>query len=191
MLVLINVYVLTEGVDIPAISCVTLARHMGSCTTFMQTTGRGLRPHGGKDKLLVLDLSGVTHIHGSPLDDRVFSLDGVGIRLAAGQQPRFCRACGSLLEEVGPCPSCGRSRARAVTSPKYSKDPLEKFAKYKTDTEAERCERLAKFIREERAKGHNWRRAFFRFKGTYQVAPSPKITRIALELAKEPGRRAS
>jgi len=186
--VLINVMVLTEGWDCPAVDVVTIARKIGSCSMWLQTCGRGLRPHAGKSQLLVMDLSGVSHIHGSPTDDRIFSLDGIGIRLAANAGPRFCRACGELLEEVGPCGKCGRSRRANVSDPKYSRDPLEKFAKYKTDTEAERCERLAKFIRQERERGNKWNRALFRYRGVYGVAPTHKITHVALLLARGPAR---
>jgi len=71
-----------------------------------------------------------------------------------------------------------------VKDPTYSRDPLEKFAKYKTDDEATRVKRLAKFITEERAKGHHWKRALYRYKGTYQVAPSQKILSVALTMAR-------
>lgn len=184
--VLVNVFVLTEGWDCPAVDVVTLARNIGSCSMFMQATGRGLRPSPGKEKMILLDLPGVTHVHGSPLDERLFSLDGLGMRLAADAGPRFCRACGALLAEAGPCPraGCGRSRRGAVKDPTYSRDPLEKFAKYKTDDEATRVKRLAKFIAEARAKGHNWKSALHRYKGTYQVAPSAKIVSVALTMSR-------
>jgi len=182
--VLVNVYVLTEGWDCPAVDVVTLARNMGSTTMFMQTCGRGLRPSPGKTHLKLFDLAGVSHVHGSPLDERVYSLDGIGMRLAKDAGPRFCRACGGLLEEVGPCPKCKRSRRSSVSDPIYSRDPIAKFAKFRTDDEATRIKRLVKFIGEARARGHHWKSAIHRYKGTYSVPPSPKILQCALTLAK-------
>lgn len=181
--VLINVFVLTEGWDCPAVEVVTLARKMGSCGMFMQATGRGLRPAPGKTKLQLLDLTGVTHLHGSPLDDRIFSLDGVGMMLASQGGPRFCRACGELLGDDGPCPRCKRSRRQSVSDPKYSRDPMEKFARLQQDDEAKRAERLAKWIREARAAGHNPKRAEHRYRGTYGAPPPPRIVAVARALA--------
>lgn len=182
--VLVNVFVLTEGWDCPAVDVVTIARNMGSTSMYIQACGRGLRPSPGKSHLKLFDLAGVSHVHGTPVDDRVFSLDGVGMKLARDAGPRFCRACGGLLEEVGPCPKCKRSRRSSVSDPIYSRDPIAKFARYKTDDEATRIKRLVKFIGEERAKGHHWKRALYRYKGTYQVQPSPKILQCALMLSK-------
>src|SRR6266568_2339203 len=181
---LVNVFVLTEGWDCPAVSVVTLARKMGSCAMYLQATGRGLRPFPAKGGCTVLDLAGISHLHGHPLEDRIYSLEGIGIKLLddAGR-PRFCRACGSVLEDVGPCPVCRRPVAEPGVE-KFSGDPLEKFAKYKTDDEATRAKRLAKFITEARAKGHRWQSALHRYKGTYQIAPPKKIVSLALELAK-------
>jgi superfamily II DNA or RNA helicase len=182
--VLVNVFVLTEGFDCPAIDVVTLARNMGSTSMFMQSCGRGLRTAPGKERMTLLDLPGVSHVHGSPLDDRVFSLDGIGMRLAKDAGPRFCRACGGLLEEVGPCPKCQRSRRGAVKDPIYSRDPLEKFAKFKTDDEATRIKRLAKFLAQAHVQRFRPGWAFAKYKAVYQVAPSPKIVQVAMMMAR-------
>ncbi|KAJ3095462.1 hypothetical protein HDU97_006904 [Phlyctochytrium planicorne] len=60
--VLINCGVLTEGVDIPAIDCVILARHTKSSSLFIQMIGRGLRHHqygndSRKEDCLIVDLT--------------------------------------------------------------------------------------------------------------------------------------
>jgi superfamily II DNA or RNA helicase len=178
--VLVNVFVLTEGWDCPAVDVVTIARNMGSTSMYVQTCGRGLRPSPGKTHLKLFDLAGVSHVHGTPVDDRVFSLEGVGMKLARDAGPRFCRACGGLLAELGPCPKCKRSRRSSVSDPIYSRDPIAKFARYKTDDEGIRILQLARFMVQAREAGHHWRWATFKYKGMYQVAPSPKITQVAL-----------
>jgi superfamily II DNA or RNA helicase len=174
----VNVFVLTEGWDCPAVDVVTIARKMGSCAMYMQACGRGLRLSPGKDHMTLLDLAGVSHIHGSPLDDRIFSLDGIGMKLAK-QGPRFCRACGNLLDEDGPCSKCKRSSRGAVSDPKYSRDPLEKYAKYKTDDEATRAKRLAKFLGQARAKRYSIGWAAAKYRHVYSVTPPYKIMALA------------
>jgi superfamily II DNA or RNA helicase len=183
--VLINVFVLTEGWDCPSVDIVTIARKMGSTGMYMQACGRGLRTSPGKSRMILLDLSGVSHLHGLPTDDRIFSLDGVGMRLA-NAVPRFCRACGELLAEEGPCPreGCGRSRRGAVSDPKYSRDPLAKYSKYQTDNEATRAQRLAKFIQQARSNGYKIGWAMGKYRGVYQAAPPPKIVALAHTLSR-------
>ena len=53
----VNVGVLTTGVDIPRIDCVVMLRPTMSASLFVQMVGRGLRTHPGKEKLLILELT--------------------------------------------------------------------------------------------------------------------------------------
>lgn len=61
--VLVNVGVLTEGYDEPAVSTVILARPTKSLGLFTQAVGRGLRPYPGKRAMVLLDLADVTTRH--------------------------------------------------------------------------------------------------------------------------------
>lgn len=66
--VLVNVQLLTEGVDIPEISCIIMLRPTQSWAFYMQAVGRGLRggrnhPIPGKTDLIVLDVVDVTKKH--------------------------------------------------------------------------------------------------------------------------------
>jgi superfamily II DNA or RNA helicase len=103
---------LLEGFDLPAIETVILARTLGTCSTYLQAVGRGLRPWPatGKARCLVLDLSGAAILHGLPEDERVWSLEGAAVRRTAeGLLPLSrCRACLALFHS-GPsqCPRCG------------------------------------------------------------------------------------
>jgi superfamily II DNA or RNA helicase len=51
-----NCAVLTEGVDVPSIECVVVARPTRSRSLYIQMVGRGLRKSPGKHDCLVLDL---------------------------------------------------------------------------------------------------------------------------------------
>jgi superfamily II DNA or RNA helicase len=72
--VLINVFVLTEGVDLPRVDTIILARTCEHVGTYMQIVGRALRAWPGKTSALLIDLSGASHVHGEPTTDRAYSL---------------------------------------------------------------------------------------------------------------------
>lgn len=105
--VLWNVYVLTEGTDIPSCSCVLLARGVSHVGAYLQITGRALRPHASKTDARLIDLSGAYWLHGSPTADREYALDGRPIRLT-GEPLKNCPQCGSCIPAAqNPCPDCG------------------------------------------------------------------------------------
>jgi len=80
--VLCNVFVLTEGVDIPRADVCILTRGCSHASIYLQMVGRILRPFPGKGKALLIDLPGVSHEHGLPGEDVKYSLDGDGIQTA-------------------------------------------------------------------------------------------------------------
>jgi len=105
--VLWNVYVLTEGVDVPAASCVLLARGVSHAGPYLQMVGRVLRPAPGKVDARLLDLSGAVHVHGLPTADREYALDGRPIRIS-GEPLKNCPQCGACIPAAqSPCPECG------------------------------------------------------------------------------------
>lgn len=61
--VLINCKVLTEGVDIPNVDCILLARPTMSRTLLTQMVGRGLRVSPEKTDCLIIDIVGDTTLH--------------------------------------------------------------------------------------------------------------------------------
>lgn len=174
--VLINVFVLTEGWDCPSTECVILARKFGSAGAFMQSVGRGLRPAPGKDKCILIDLPGVTHIHGDPLEDRTFSLDGESGMSRKSAGPAFCRVCGDLKDGGSKCERCGMDTPDIHL--KVTNDPLVKFGRIRRDDDVERSGRLAKWMQESRAKGHKWQSSLYRYKATYgEQAPGEIVSR--------------
>lgn len=62
-LVLSSCMVLTEGFDMPEISCVVMGRPTNHAGLYIQMAGRGLRPFPGKRDCLLMDVSGVTSKH--------------------------------------------------------------------------------------------------------------------------------
>lgn len=72
---IVNCQIYTEGVDLPIISAVVIARPTRSKTLYKQICGRALRPYPGKTDALIIDLVGATHRNDlatfSDLDDDV------------------------------------------------------------------------------------------------------------------------
>jgi DNA repair protein RadD len=62
---LVNVNILTTGIDIPEIDLVALLRPTKSPVIYVQSVGRGGRPAEGKDHCLVLDFAKVVATHGA------------------------------------------------------------------------------------------------------------------------------
>lgn len=74
--VIVNVNVMTEGVDVPEARTIILARAFGHVGGYLQAAGRGLRSAKDKPDMILLDLVGASIRHGLPTDDRAYSLDG-------------------------------------------------------------------------------------------------------------------
>jgi superfamily II DNA or RNA helicase len=53
-----SVDVLVEGLDVPVVGCVILARPTESITRFLQSVGRGMRLHPGKRYMVLIDHAG-------------------------------------------------------------------------------------------------------------------------------------
>jgi DNA repair protein RadD len=63
-----NCMVLTEGWDMPEVSCCILARPTKKMGLYRQMVGRVLRPAPGKTNAIILDHSGAVYLHGQPAD---------------------------------------------------------------------------------------------------------------------------
>lgn len=94
---LYNVFVLTEGTDLPMASRVVLGRTFGHAGTYLQAVGRVLRtdPANPSKRALIVDLGDNVRTHGMPADEREFSLGDEPIR-AKATAPRLCPTCGAV-----------------------------------------------------------------------------------------------
>lgn len=120
--VITNVALYQEGMDVPGISCVVMARPTKSLGLYKQCCGRGLRPSPGKENCIIMDHGGVIYEHGF-LDEAVFwSLDGKkkawSTKLPPKEsQPVRCKACNAVFKGLPVCPDCGspvKSYSKAV-----------------------------------------------------------------------------
>jgi superfamily II DNA or RNA helicase len=178
--VLCNVNIYTEGLDVPEASCCIIARRMQQAHVLLQATGRVLRPHPSKKFATIIDLPGVTHLHGLPLERRQYSLER-GIEAEVPRRGTVtdcpqCAWCGDSATKV--CPQCGfdlaeRNRAKAkrrkptirsqqllqVYSGGDTGDPLEKQREWNS---------LCSLVM---AKGYSMRWALGKFKERYLCLP--------------------
>jgi len=115
--VVTNCMVLTEGWDMPEVSCCILARPTRKMGLYRQMVGRVLRPAPGKVNAIVLDHSGAVFRHGF-VEDRVeWTLDPEkrsespthARRLERGYCSRLleCSQCGSIRIAGEACQHCG------------------------------------------------------------------------------------
>lgn len=95
-----NAMVLTEGVDVPRVDCVVLARPTKSDGLYLQMAGRGLRPFPGKDNLMILDHGNCIRECGLVAQDRNWQL------LPDADRKRGKSI--SYAETFKVCPDCGK-----------------------------------------------------------------------------------
>lgn len=175
--VVCNVAILTEGFDFPGISTVILARGCGSPGLYIQMTARGLRPAQGKREMLLLDLAGVSWQEGfgPPTADRVYSLDGAGIRLAgAAPAEPFCRTCAQPSSECQ-CPKDPETGLPIVVG-----GQLEPWREaMRAEPPSKQAQRLAKWLREAKEKGHKPGAALFKFKAVFGRFPDAGLRAVA------------
>lgn len=114
---------LVEGVDCPAIGAIIILRPTKSLASYLQVIGRGLRPHGSKDRCYVLDHAGCTFYHGFADDIREWSLEGAPKRKKKKKDDEQtvevlqCPKCYLCHEPAPVCPGCGHvytSKARQI-----------------------------------------------------------------------------
>lgn len=149
--VLVNAFLLTEGVNITSASACILARKCLHVGTFLQICGRILRPHPGQTYATLIDLTGASLKHGLPTEDREYSLEGRGIRRLLTEQIRSCPKCGMVVEpgqmecdnvEITTGEVCGFKWVPGVrTPPKFlSLELREVYAGSETPDDAKRRE---------------------------------------------------
>lgn len=109
--IITNCGIISEGLDVPAVEAVLLARPTQSLALYLQQVGRALRLAPGKDRALILDCAGNLYRHGMPDADRQWSLDGKPRRQREpGAMPwlRTCEHCEAINPPNAPtCVACG------------------------------------------------------------------------------------
>lgn len=98
---------ISEGLDVPAVSAVILLRPTKSLGLHMQQVGRGLRPAPGKAHLTVLDHAGNTLTHGLPDTPHEWSLLGRAKGASREASEWCCQSCRLVQPMARACRECG------------------------------------------------------------------------------------
>lgn len=113
--VLINVDLFDEGLDVPGIECVQMARPTMSLGKYLQMVGRGLRTAKGKPYLMLIDHVGNVRRHGLPDKPRQWTLDRIRKKRKTMDLMRVCDnpMCNAPYDrELTECPWCGTAAIR-------------------------------------------------------------------------------
>lgn len=160
--VLCNVDVATEGLDIPAVSCVVDASPTISLVKALQRWGRILRPSPGKTDAIILDHANNTQTHGFVTQDREWSLEGTERRRNKKKDEdeapsvTICTECYRAYPSTATqCPECGHGRPIKVRKVEEQAGQLvEVEASAYTIRKLSRHPRIAELQREAQAKGY-------------------------------------
>jgi len=107
--ILCSVDVVSEGTDVPVVSCAILLRPTASTSLYMQQVGRVLRPQPGK-VATIIDHVNSTRKHGFVDDRRQWSLDAKPKRQRKDEPAPSVRQCPDCFASFKPqpiCPVCG------------------------------------------------------------------------------------
>lgn len=183
-LVLCNVGVMTEGVDVPALSCVQLLRKADSYVLFIQAVGRVMRPHPSKKDAVLIDHADAVLDHGLPHEDVRWELSRTETvdqrnrddrKEGKRSHPVVCPSCGCLFAAAPACPECGAVLPRRQQPPKLRAQLLTEVEQSLSDEER-RARRVAHWhecLRVMAYKGQSVAAAAGMFRGRYPEGPSP------------------
>ncbi|WP_437310073.1 DEAD/DEAH box helicase family protein [Sorangium sp. So ce388] len=166
--------VLSEGVNVPAVKCVVMARPTKSLALMIQQASRAMRPWEGV-RPLILDNAGnvVVQGHGLPHADREWSRTsrrGGG----PGQAPaKACKECNAVVPAgCAVCPECGSAFTRMPAMPTETEAELEEYYPGFTKKQITRImEEIARTAEKYNA-GNDWIERVFRVRvGVVHASP--------------------
>lgn len=103
--------IISEGVDVPVVTCGIMLRPTQSMGLHLQQCGRCLRPSPGKNMAIILDHVGNCMRHGLPHENREWSLNACREDRRKKQEKqvalRQCEKCFHVHPPAPQCPKCG------------------------------------------------------------------------------------
>jgi DNA repair protein RadD len=182
--VITNVNLFLEGVDIPDIEGVIVARGCASESAWLQMGGRGMRPSRNKLRMVLGDLRGHMWTFGLLDEERSYHLEGSAIRRSASAMPSVvqCRECHAWGRGGNACASC---RAELPAPPPPRITPAELREQRKSDSDQKRWHMLHGFVAREIAAGRNGWRASHIYAGVYGERPSRDWLLKAIDVIRE------
>lgn len=169
--VVCNQGLLTEGLDVPELDCIIVARGVAHESTWVQILGRNLRtedgqqlgPHHRKQVAIVGDLLGQCHRHGFIADARTWHLEGKALRRADDIPGAvMCRSC--FAWNRGPaCLVCG-AKLPPPPPPRVTKRELKEQRQANAPRHGREWELWLDLVRTAAMKGWKPQAASMRFK---------------------------
>jgi DNA repair protein RadD len=159
---LVNIGVLTTGVDFPLIDCAVLLRATMSASLFVQMCGRALRVKPGKDDCLILDMAGNFQRFESLDTPLIKESSGKGKKKPQILQPdaKKCPSCQAKIKlRARSCEYCGEffiSHSDQVFRELKSKVPVISHKHYKSETAKGEACWLLDFILEGNKRKRMW-----------------------------------
>ena len=184
--VVCNVALYTEGLDIPSVSAIVIARPTKSMGLYRQMAGRGLRPAKGKNDVILLDHGNVIETHGLLDWEIEWSLDG---KKKAWNKPKRekteklvkCRACHQVFMGSNVCPDCGtkvKSFGKKIMTVEAELEEIEGKQKFSM---AEKRQWYGMFKWQARSKGYQDGWVSHKFKEKFGVWPNSLKDTAAIE----------
>lgn len=152
--VISNVGLFGEGVDVPNLAGVIIARPTASMTWHRQAIGRSLRYVENKTAI-ILDHSGNWTRHGMPDEIVEWRLEDKETKKSDAPKHKYCPICFAVLKlHVKQCDQCGHIfRSKPRTGPEIKGGELEEVSQRKWTKEAKR-ELYASLLEVARLKGY-------------------------------------
>lgn len=178
--VICNVALYQEGLDVPDVGCIVMARPTKSMGLYRQCCGRGLRPFPGKNDTLILDHGGVIEEHGLldwPIE---WTLDG---KERAWKKPKRekveklvkCRACHKVFTGARICPDCGTPVMSFGKKIETIEAELEETEKNQKASSAEKRKWYGMLMWYCREKGYKEGWTYWKYKEKFKVEPHHSI----------------
>ncbi len=105
---------ISEGTDVPKVSCIGHLRPTMSLGLYMQINGRGLRPALGKENCIIIDHVDNYKRHGHPCNSQAWTLDGIKRKNKSKEVAvvldsyEMCDGCFAVFVAAPACPQCGK-----------------------------------------------------------------------------------
>lgn len=173
--VLCNVALYQEGLDVPDISCIVMARPTKSIGLWRQCAGRGLRP--GKDDLIIFDHGNVIEENGFLDEEIVWSLDGkkkafTKPKKSKPKQPAKCSVCDLVFIGQNTCPDCGSPIKSFGKKVETLDAELKELNKQKKASMAEKRMWYGMFLSYANLKGYNPNWCAHKYRERFKVWPN-------------------
>jgi superfamily II DNA or RNA helicase len=193
--VLVNVGIISMGIDIPILSCVILATPINKIARYLQCVGRLTRPHkeSGKVDGIVIDHAGIVAKLGYADDEQYWSLVGKQtpeqLKKAAKEEKKepkevTCSECGSVFKSRRDCPVCKYEAIPAGEDIPYHAAELEEIKPDKIKP-AEKQDFYSQLLYIAREKGYKRGWADHKFKEKFKHFPAKKTGIMPIPARKE------